>query len=267
MAFYYCMGSQVSISKGRWASKQEWVQSMQELDTWENVRYLLEKKMGLHNRATKNGRELSGSFLVGHRFVDEDTSSYFSRQELLPNDAIQHGDCIVLFRKPMKADMGHKAYVPMKYRKQAQEVEEVVGPTEQAHEVKFTDDMTEEQKIALLMQQSSWGGGTPFTGKRKRVAGGPLNIHPSMLPQDLHDDDDTGPIPPPHYICHRCNESGHYIMYCPTLQDKDFIGYNRRQMPHGIPKSSLRMAVTEDERKGAMIDGEGKFWIKKGASK
>jgi len=251
------MGSQVSISKGRWASKPEWVQSMKELDTWENLRYVLEKKMGLHNRATKNGRELPGSFLVGHRFVDEDTSSYFTRNELLPNDLIQNGDRIVLFRKPMKANMGHKAYVPLKYRKQAQAVEEVIGPTPtaQAPEVKFTDEMTEEQKIALLMHQASWAGGTMATGKRKRVSGGPLNVHPSMLPQDLHDDN-TGPVPPPHYICHRCNESGHYIKYCPTLQDKDFIGYNRRQMPHGIPKSSLRMAVTEDER-GSIPPGSG----------
>ncbi len=26
-------------------------------------------------------------------------------------------------------------------------------------------------------------------------------------------------IPPPTYICHRCNKSGHYIQFCPTNND------------------------------------------------
>jgi hypothetical protein len=45
------------------------------------------------------------------------------------------------------------------------------------------------------------------------------------------------------YICKRCNQTGHYIKYCPTNDDP---AYDRRPLPHGIPASSLRPVDEND---------------------
>ena len=47
--------------------------------------------------------------------------------------------------------------------------------------------------------------------------------------------------PPPHYICHRCHEPGHWIENCPTLDDPDF---RPKLRPTGIPISM--MAANEE---------------------
>ncbi|KAL8111491.1 hypothetical protein AgCh_019267 [Apium graveolens] len=49
--------------------------------------------------------------------------------------------------------------------------------------------------------------------------------------------------PPAGYICHRCNEPGHFIQHCPTNGDPAF-DIKRTKPPTGIPKSML--VATQD---------------------
>lgn len=45
-------------------------------------------------------------------------------------------------------------------------------------------------------------------------------------------------IPPPNYVCFRCNQTGHYINQCPTNGDPEF-DQKRLRNPVGIPMSRL----------------------------
>jgi E3 ubiquitin-protein ligase RBBP6 len=44
--------------------------------------------------------------------------------------------------------------------------------------------------------------------------------------------------PPPGYVCHRCNVSGHFIQHCSTNGNPNF-DVKRVKPPTGIPKSML----------------------------
>lgn len=61
-----------------------------------------------------------------------------------------------------------------------------------------------------------------------------------------------GELPPPGYICHRCGQSGHYIMNCPTNGDPEF-DVKKVRHPVGIPVTRL---VTSGEGGLMLPSGE-----------
>jgi len=61
-----------------------------------------------------------------------------------------------------------------------------------------------------------------------------------------------GELPPPGYVCHRCGQSGHYIMNCPTNGDPEF-DVKRVRHPVGIPVTRL---VTSGEGGLMLPSGE-----------
>ncbi len=65
---------------------------------------------------------------------------------------------------------------------------------------------------------------------------------------------------PEYYICHRCNQPGHFINNCPMKFDSTII---KRQNTTGIPKSMLRLAETDEEKRTAMIDNDGNLVVYK----
>ena len=69
-----------------------------------------------------------------------------------------------------------------------------------------------------------------------------------------------GGAPYPGYICKRCQQTGHYIKFCPTNGDSNF---DRRPVPHGIPLSTLRDADMNDpeDAKRAMRAADGTFKV------
>lgn len=46
-------------------------------------------------------------------------------------------------------------------------------------------------------------------------------------------------VPPSHYICNRCNKSGHFVRFCPTNGNSDFDPKAPKHAT-GIPRSFLR---------------------------
>lgn len=67
-------------------------------------------------------------------------------------------------------------------------------------------------------------------------------------PRDLS----TGPPSSSTYLCHRCNQPGHYISRCPTNGDKAF-NVVRRSGCAGIPRSFLKAATEEEAKKDISI--------------
>ncbi|XP_024539207.1 E3 ubiquitin ligase PQT3-like isoform X1 [Selaginella moellendorffii] len=58
--------------------------------------------------------------------------------------------------------------------------------------------------------------------------------------------------PPDGYVCHRCNEPGHYIQHCPTNKDPSY-NIKRVKLPTGIPRTML---VANPDGSYAMPNGE-----------
>jgi hypothetical protein len=65
-------------------------------------------------------------------------------------------------------------------------------------------------------------------------------------------------IPPPNYVCFRCNQRGHYISDCPTADDPAYDP-PRVKRATGIPKSFLKSV--EPNTAGAMLGPEGNYVV------
>ena len=94
-----------------------------------------------------------------------------------------------------------------------------------------------------------------------------LNVNLNVHPSDLEADVSKIKPPPPNYVCHRCGNPGHWKHLCKTLNDINFILVTIPRVPTGIPKTLLREAKTDEERKHAMVTDDGRLVIMKQTSK
>ena len=113
-----------------------------------------------------------------------------------------------------------------------------------------TGDTPEDRALAAALDssQAEWApaGGQAGRGRGRgfgRGRGGPREA------------------PPAHYRCHRCQQPGHWIDQCPTLDDPDFKVVYR---PTGIPTSKMRpledgSLLLADGTMGAMAPNEDQF--------
>ncbi|XP_019853208.1 PREDICTED: E3 ubiquitin-protein ligase RBBP6-like isoform X2 [Amphimedon queenslandica] len=67
--------------------------------------------------------------------------------------------------------------------------------------------------------------------------------------------------PPPNYVCHRCNQKGHLIKYCPTNGDPNYDN-PRLKRSSGIPNSHVSI-VSSSDVPGAMLDRFGNVVVRK----
>lgn len=125
----------------------------------------------------------------------------------------------------------------------------------------------EEERIAAMFkigadqwmqQQQEMANATPVH------RAGPNKGKPSNMPDHP---------PPPGYICYRCGEKGHWIMVCPTNDDRQYDGRPRVKRTTGIPRSFLKTVQkpmslvndgTMDDTKqpaGIMVNAEGEWVI------
>ncbi|EOB13126.1 ring finger protein [Nosema bombycis CQ1] len=68
--------------------------------------------------------------------------------------------------------------------------------------------------------------------------------------------------PPETYVCFRCGNKGHFILHCPTNEDKAF-DIARIRKPSGIPKDFLVQVKGDDigENSGMLVTTEG-YYVK-----
>ncbi len=62
--------------------------------------------------------------------------------------------------------------------------------------------------------------------------------------------------PPPSYICHRCNQPGHFINNCPTNDDPTY-DIHKVKKATGIPRAFLKEVAGGDARATLMLPGGG----------
>ncbi|VUZ42190.1 unnamed protein product [Hymenolepis diminuta] len=68
-------------------------------------------------------------------------------------------------------------------------------------------------------------------------------------------------IPPPHYICHKCNQGGHWIHECPGIKDSrgNLLDSKTVKRPTGIPQDFL--VRVEPGTPGAYLDKNGRYMV------
>nr|CDS30172.1 retinoblastoma binding protein [Hymenolepis microstoma] len=68
-------------------------------------------------------------------------------------------------------------------------------------------------------------------------------------------------VPPPHYICHKCNQEGHWIHECPGIKDSrgNLLDSKTVKRPTGIPQDFL--VRVEPGTPGAYLDKNGRYMV------
>lgn len=215
---------------------------------WEDARFLIEYKLGVHQTrsTTQQSTKSAATYVEGYLWVDG-VSNWRKELTKIPHEYVmQPGDRVVVIRKPYKST-NNTPYVPLLFRS-------VHNIAEDDVKIEFTDTMTDDEKLQLLMEAQA----ERDSGERKRG-----NVFVEMHPSDMEGQgySHKRQKPPADYVCHRCNIPGHFIQFCPTLSDPDFVPEYERRCPSGIPKKFLCEATTDEERKRAWITPEGKYVI------
>eukprot|EP01012_Entosiphon_sulcatum_P010298 TRINITY_DN15995_c0_g2_i1.p2 TRINITY_DN15995_c0_g2~~TRINITY_DN15995_c0_g2_i1.p2 ORF type:complete len:400 (+),score=77.06 TRINITY_DN15995_c0_g2_i1:150-1349(+) len=119
------------------------------------------------------------------------------------------------------------------------------GPLELIHDpavVLVPDAMTEDERLSALVEHSS----NYFTEVRPKQPGQFLSKQ-------------TAGRPPPHYICRRCRQPGHFITNCPTAITQP--GRRPLGLSFGIPSDHIEKVDEKDKDKANIILANGQYGI------
>jgi len=232
--------------------------------TWDEVRYDLEKKHGLHEKGSAHRRHggAGDSYFVGWVYNPKllHLEQYRSMEPLKSSHLCKSGDALMLARLPMRP--GQKAYVPARIRVQQEMLRNSIAENSAFNITPsvpkssgpiFTDDMTEEEKLKALLDHSD-----QQSAVSKRAHAGTRHID---RPASHHPSEQTNRAPPPFYVCHRCGGTGHWKQECPSLDNPDYIPVRILRAPTGIPRTFLKKAETEEEKAAAMKTATGDLVI------
>jgi hypothetical protein len=226
--------------------------------SWEDSRFLIEKRHGLFDiKQSKSG--LTGSYIIGYFYIQNSMSNWKCDENRLSSKyMLKPNDCIIIVRKPQK---GLNFYVPQRFRHEIssqEKIEEDQQPQQQ-HVIEFSNEMTEDEKFDLLFE-STENITQVFQNKRKKIG---HFKYAQFHPGDIEREPVIIKPPPPNYTCHRCGKKGHWKNLCPTNNDTNFVPLSQYKNPIGIPKTMLKEAQTEEEKRNAMITDKGIFVISK----
>eukprot|EP01094_Clydonella_sp_ATCC50884_P010860 TRINITY_DN20679_c0_g1_i1.p1 TRINITY_DN20679_c0_g1~~TRINITY_DN20679_c0_g1_i1.p1 ORF type:complete len:333 (+),score=59.68 TRINITY_DN20679_c0_g1_i1:325-1323(+) len=122
-------------------------------------------------------------------------------------------------------------YAPYLARQQ-EEASIIAEPVRQT-----TKGVKEEERILDIVNKASGWQQTSVGQRYSSYSRGPRN-------QEAR-------VPPPEYICHRCNQPGHYIINCPTNGDPAY-DYRKVKKATGIPRAFLK-TVDGGQGAGALL--------------
>ena len=211
-----------------------------EQELWEEVRYRLETKYHLQKAGSRDRHKHADGFLVGWLYQKGKNSAWYRAQNPLPsNHTCRHEQCLILARKPMQREQ--RPYVPVRFRPASHVSAFLPSLSESAGGPQFRDDMTEEEKIQLvILDAAKQNPRQPFRDRR-------LPVYASCHPSELSND----PLPSGQ-VCRRCGGTGHLQQSCPN---------GPKKVPTGIPRMFLRPAKTEEEKKDAMQAATGELVV------
>ena len=233
-------------------------------DTWENIRFLIEKQGGMHSVARQKKANMVGSYIEGYLWKEGMENWRTESTPLKSTDVLTPRDKIIIIRKPLIDQYGKlmNPYVPEKYKASLNAEKDRV----ENHKIhlaapipitKITNDMTEEEKIHAMMEEAK-----VMTSNTTTLENRPHRRYAAVHAADEKDHPELF-IPPPGYVCHRCNIPGHFKDRCPTLNDREYVSMDQRRPAMGIPKTMLQ-TVSDDEvtllkGKGLMRQPDGSY--------
>lgn len=273
--FYYVFGAtcQPDFFGSRTVESQTILKTLACGGTWNEARFLLEKKHGLFD-VKQQKANLVGSYFQG-LFWKDGLTNWRTEAQPVPRDHIMHHhDRIIVLRKPLLRGM--LPYVPDRFKPEMETLERsLVDPREREREERvgrFLDqlnskldvrqDLTEEEKIERIMEKME-DRNSVETLKDRLLHKFKRSRYGAFHPSDIELDPSIVNPPPAHYMCHRCLRRGHWKNMCPTLNDLSFVQRATPKLPSGIPKSMLREAQTDEERRGAMLADDGRLVVMK----
>ena len=241
--------------------------------SWDEARFLLEKKHGLFDVKQRKAN-LVGTFFHGLLWT-EGLKDWRREAQPVPRDHIMtHRDRVIVVRRPLLR--GLQPYVPPRFRPEMEQMDrETLTQEEKNKEERiirffdrmktgtaFLEHMTEEEKIERIMGQMEDQSSVDALRDRllqrhKRSRYG--QFHPS----DLELQPSLLQPPPPTYLCHRCGQRGHWRYLCPTLSGSRVVPVSVPKLPSGIPKTMLREAQSDEERRNAMMTDDGRLVVMK----
>ena len=194
-------------------------------------------------------------------------------------------DRVIVIRKPLQP--GQYPYIPPKYQLDIVMLrKKQISPEEQQRQdilarylseknkVVFQETMTEEEKMTILAEEgmkqmnntnkmTQWvTSGTHFAQSHpSELNKGNKELSSVTMPPKANS------IPPSHHTCYHCRGKGHWKQDCPLLQDPNYQPEFKHKPAAGIPKSMLKVAETEEEKKVAMTMPDGRLVVMKKSNK
>lgn len=274
--FQYCFGTECTsgffgtlatdISKTN-------IHCMENKIPWEEARFLIEKKHGLFT-INQQRKAVTGAYIEGYFWTAGLKNWRKDAQIVPPTHIMTAHDQIIVIRKPSEKGVPH--YVPARFKHEVENVERHNLSIENKEKedkivqhlnlikpstLQFTDTMTEEEKINLLI--NSTAEKTQHEQLQQQLLK-PIRHqnYAQYHPSDIKNNPSIVKPPPPSYTCHRCHQKGHWKQYCTTLADGNFVPTPQYKLPKGIPKTMLKEAQNDEEKKSAMRTIEGKYVLR-----
>jgi hypothetical protein len=209
------------------------------LETWGDLRYALEHRMGMHVTLKKGSPVYScicGMFDSDVKVQQRGRGRWDPTKRIAASATVPEGARIVLKRIPIPAPL--KRFVPLRfdaaYQEQAEQSAQALSKKCEWAETAAS----EEDKLCAMTQSAK----TMFTS----------GVAPVRRPQTRHATDyetgEHGPRPPANYVCRGCALAGdHFRDMCPRggkatekTDNRKEKALDRCRTPHGIPRAFLQ---------------------------
>ena len=206
-------------------------------DRWQNIRYRLEQKLGMH--FADSGHRVT-SFLSARQIINFEENSLKSAKELADDDFVDEQAVLILFRHPSTHGIGH--FVPL----------DLLGEWR----IWFINSRAEQhlktgRKLFNVRTQD-------FYTSTHAINKGGRWFPRTMLHASSYID-----RPPLHWCCPRCQHPGvHWEAQCDTPETNYRIAKFSRRTAHGIPKSLLTKVYPDshDGRMAILQDNQGNLY-------
>jgi len=273
--FQYVFGSQCAADffGSRYVPAEEVIKTMPCHMPWEEARFLLEKKHGLFDIRQRKAN-LAGAYIrgflwqphfrdwrqeVGLTWASRFRKTNLSLQTIPKTRTMLPTDRVIVVVEPLPPGAG--LYVPERFRTDGVALQRAVLSDDQRRKeeeinnwyeflktrpTSSNPNATEEDKINAIMRAQEVNQALDEQRNRqlRRLQKGRpwLPCHPT--------DAEAPSSAPPGSICHACGRAGHWKSQCPSARQP--------QRTTGIPRSLLRDAQTDEERRTAMLTEDGR---------
>ena len=258
--FYYLFASQCSSNSWGFRNNPEKTKKLIrtcEADiSWEDARYLIERKSGLHQPLTTHSHPTS-QYFEGRLWKDGIRNWRKETTTIPGNYMMKPGDRVIILARPLPHGM--KPFVPLKFRadvvlNSSSDTVVVENNNKSSEQLRFEMICeTEQQKSSCTLIQRLPANKNLPTSSPNRMVNNLGHASELFFYVDRL-------VPPPSYVCHRCHHKGHFKNKCITQFDPTFTPMQNRRPPTGIPRTFLK-PIKNIRGKSAFYVGNGDYMV------